>query len=257
VVASALVLPDPVDAAGGNSGGEAYITAEVQFGRPPSSGGAGRDASGCTWTPAEYAINEGGNIVVDRVDGGVAFHLFIRSCPDRVVSVWVPQRAPASLAAEGRARIEELLDAPAVMSAPPTGKGVVKVGMWFWTDPGAFVAHEVTAWLPTPSGVVWATTRARPVGLEFDSGEPDGATARCAGPGDVWTRADGDDAVSECMYTYRHSSSIAPAGVFESSLSIVWEITWSSSTGASGASPPLRTTTTTPVTVNEIQALVN
>lgn len=256
-VSASPVFERGAHAAGADDGNEVRITAEVQFGRPPVAGGSGKDSSGCTWAPAELTITLGGNIVVDRVDGGVAYHLFVHACPDRVVNVWVPQRSPASLAAEGRARIEELLDAPAVMSAPPTGKGIVTVGMWFWTDPAAYVPHEVTAWLPTPSGVVWATTRARPVGLEFVSGEPDGETARCAGPGDVWARADGDGALSECMYTYRHSSSIAPDGAFMSSLSIVWEITWSSSAGASGVSPPLRTTTPTPVTVNEIQALVD
>ena len=251
-----LVLPARVLASGGNAGGEAYITAEVQFGRPPGSGLSGRDSSGCTWTPAEYAITLAGNFVVDRVADGVAYHLFIHSCPGVSVNVWVPQRSAASLAGEGRDRIEELLVAPAVMSAPPISNGIVKVGMWFWTDPATFVPHEVTAWLPTPSGVVWATTRARPVELEFVPGEPGGKPTRCAGPGDAWTRADGDEAVSDCMYTYRHSSSIAPGGVFETSLSIVWEITWSSSSGASGTNPPLRTTTTTLVTVNEIQALV-
>ena len=198
-----------------------------------------------------------GNFVVDRVADGVAYHLFIHSCPGVSANVWVPQRSAASLVAEGRDRIDELLVAPAVMSAPPISNGIVKVGMWFWTDPAAYVSHEVTAWLPTPSGVVWATTRARPIGLEFVPGEPDGQTARCAGPGDAWTRADGDEAVSECMYTYRHSSAIAPRGAFDTSLSIVWEITWSTSNGASGAGPQLRTTTTTSVTVNEIQALVD
>ena len=141
--------------------------------------------------------------------------------------------------------------------SPPAGAGVVNVGVWLWTDARQFVRHSVTAWVPTPAGNVWSTTTATPVNLVFASGEPGAAPVVCAGPGTPWTDGEADDAVSDCMFTYRHSSSIAPAGAFATTMSIVWHVNWAASDGTSGELPDLVTATGAQVTINVIQALVN
>jgi hypothetical protein len=63
--------------------------------------------------------------------------------------------------------------------------------------------------------------------------------------------------VSQCMYTYRHSSVLADDGqAFRASMSIEWDVSWTSSTGASGVLAPMSTTTAAPIVVREIQAIV-
>src|SRR5204862_477365 len=92
-----------------------------------------------------------------------------------------------------------------VLSAAPAS-AIVNLGMWLWTDPAQFTAHSITAWLPTLNGIAWTTTTATPTRLVFDSGEPGSTPMVCQGPGQRWDPSFGDDAVSACMYTYRHSS---------------------------------------------------
>jgi hypothetical protein len=109
--------------------------------------------------------------------------------------------------------------------------------------------------------VRWATTTARPVGLVFDPGDGmfGAGPVTCTGPGSVWTTRLGDDAGSPsgCQYTYAHSSVRAPNGTsFAARVTIVWDVSWRSSTGAGGYSGQLRTSAWRGLTVGEIETLV-
>ena len=119
---------------------------------------------------------------------------------------------------------------------------------------------SVTAWIATPSGVLWSTTTATPASLLFDPGDAAWGTGpvTCSGPGTPWTTDRGATATSPdgCDYTYRHSSVRGPDGsTFPSVTTIVWSGSWTSSTGAGGVIGPIRTWTGVPVTVREIQAV--
>jgi hypothetical protein len=230
------------------------IVAGVQFGRPPSAKGKS-DSNGCIWVPAGEAGTFESAMVDERVVNGVTQHLFLRSCPTSIVGVWVSQPKASTLGQAGASLVKERLPKPRLGSAPTVTDGVVKVGMWLWADAAQYQPISVTAWVPTPDGIIWARTTARPVGLVFQPGEPGGVPVRCSGPGTVWQPRFGDDAVSACMYTYQHSSEIA-GGHFNASWSIVWNISWRSNVAVGQNLGEYSTTTDVDVAVREIQALI-
>lgn len=261
VVPSARALG--ADGGGSNGGGTGSggvvgdaITAGVQFGRPPS--GRGRsDSSGCTWTPAGEAQIFDALVVTTKVVNGVTYEMFYRSCPTSGAGVWVPQVSPRTLGVRASDAIRQRLAAPTVGSAPPANQGVVKVGMWLWTDPSVYVPASITAWVPTPTGIAWATTTATPSRLVFLSGEPGSVAMVCQGPGRQWQPQFGDDLASACMYAYQHSSEITASDVFAAKMSIVWSLSWRSNVANGGGLGEYTTSTGQPVTVNEIQAVIS
>ena len=219
--------------------------------------------SDCTWSAFLGSSDLGGlpgGEPPPRVIAGINHRLFVRVCPSGNRLVWVPQVAPLVINRWSSSLLTRWLPRPAVQTAPPSGRAVVKVGTWFWTDPTAWRPVSVTAWIPTPRGPLWVTTTAIPTRLEFDPG--DGAwgsgPVTCAGPGVPWLAVFGDGAPSPlgCSYAYPHSSAVSANGrSFTARLSIVWAVSWRASTGASGSAGPLRTTRAAPVTVREIEGL--
>lgn len=241
---------------GGAAGG--VIWAGVQFGRPPASLSS-RDSNGCTWRPAtvhDAGLGDSGTIT--RVTNGITYRLYYRSCPSGGALVWIPESSPPNLALQAANTIYSRLPTPRPGVAPPAHAGVVNVGMWYWTDPATWRSVSVTAWVPTPTGILWATTTARPVSLVFTPGDGSlgSGPASCTGPGTRWTAQHGDTTASSCMYTYRHSSAMHATGRYPASLGIVWQVSWTSNAGRGGSLPAHTTTASLPITVDEIQALV-
>ena len=250
-----LVLPERVEAAvGGGEGSGGGVTngaiwAGVQFSRPPTSSGGG-DGNGCRWAPArphDAGIGTDAGPVTRQIDG-ITYVLFDRSCAGTTVGVWIPQPSPSQLGMQASNAIYSLLPLPVPQTAPPATEGVVSVGMWFWTGGSSWTERSVTAWVPTPTGVLWARTTARPARLVYSSG--DGATVTCTGPGPVWTAAAGDSTPSPCMHTFGR------AGTYPGRLGIEWSISWVSNNGGSGTLAPYVTWAPVTVDVEEIQALV-
>ena len=246
---------------GGGSGsgsgglGAGAITAGVQFGTPPAEGTA--DRSGCTWVAASVFQNFELLVVTEKTVDGVLYVLFYRSCPTSGQGIWVAQLASSGLALNAANAVRQLLPKPTVHSAPSMGNGIVKVGMWLWTDPTQYRSMSATAWVPTGNGIAWATTTATPVRLVFLSGEPGASPMSCPGPGHAWLPQFGDEMVSACMYTYQHSSEITARQAFDATLSIVWSVRWRSNVGIGGNLGEYATSTNQPITVNEIQAVVS
>jgi hypothetical protein len=261
VVVTAVLARGAVEAHADEFGGSDQSSGSIAAGVQIYSGGWRGTGTSCTWKQmtASAALDRfDRDLPIEKVVNGVRFRLYERTCGSRVTLVWIARRAPRALGGDGRAYLSRILPAPVIATAPPAAHGVVQDDMWFWT-PTAWQPMSVTAWIPGPMGPVWATTTATPARLVIDPGDRGLGTGPlvCPGPGQPWAPELGDAAVSECAYAYPHSSVLAPGGhAFTARMSIEWDVSWTSSSGAGGALAPLRTAATTGVTVGEIQAVV-
>lgn len=260
LVAVAVCGPVPARA---DEGGGGTAPSTIYAGVRVYQGGWRGTASSCRWEPHNAVQDSPTFIPVVKVEHGIRYQLYEQWCPGvRFVYVWIPDLTTTRLSYHATAYLERLLPAPRASFAPPASAGVVSVGMWFWIAASQWTSVSVTAWIPTPTGNRWATTTARPVALLFDPGDGTLGTGsvRCSGPGTVWRPADGDERASpsRCQYTYRHSSVMAANGSrFPARVTIVWDVSWRSSSGAGGYAGQLRTSSSYGITVREIQALVS
>ena len=261
VIVTAVVLSSAPAARADEFGGSDPASGSIAAGVQIYTGAWRGTGTRCTWKQmtASAALDRfDRELPIEKVANGVRLRLYERTCGTRVQLVWIAQRAPRALGLDGRAHLSRILPTPTIATAPPAAHGVVKDAIWFWTTT-AWQPMSVTAWIPGPNGPVWATTTAVPGRLVVDPGDGGLGTgpAVCTGPGQPWTPDLGDDAVSTCAYTYPHSSVLAP-GVhsFPARMSIEWDVSWTSSSGAGGPLAPLRTSAAAAITVGEIQAVV-
>lgn len=246
----------PQAASGGTIPGG--VVAGVSFGTPPANGSSGSGA--CTWrraNPYDAHLGHGGE--VSRSIDGQRYWLYERRCDESEDLVWIPEMTAEQLATQAAAEVRRLVPAPTMLTAPPLDRGVVHVPLWFWTAEDVWRSVEATAWVPTGNGVMWATARAVPVSLRFDPGDgPLGdGPVDCVGPGTPWSPSDGDQARSVCSATIRRPTTSGSRPSFVATLSIVWHTSWWSNHGASGTLEPLASSTTAPLEVHEIHALVS
>lgn len=173
-----------------------------------------------------------------------------------------PPVDPELLARYAEAQVETLLPPPSLTVSPDLPNNVdrvigfpvtyVNLWFWYWADPEVWQSFSNTA---TLNGVS-ATTTARPVSLTLDPGDG-AAPVVCGTAGRPWTVADGDsdpNTVGGCGYRYRRVTPLVSeggAGPITARLSLTWQVTWTSTTGAAGSLDPLATTTDTPPFVVE------
>ena len=249
------VTPVRADQGGGTAPSTIYAGVSVYRGGWRGTG------SSCAWEP-HNAMPGGALMPVFKNVDGIRYQLYDKRCPGPTLEyIWIPDIDHKRLSFNATAYLERILPDPSASFAPPAAKGVVKVGMWFWIDPSDWASFSVTAWVPTPSGTRWATTTARPVRLVFDPGDGGlgSGSVSCTTPGTRWKTAYGDDqrSPSGCQYTFDHSSVMAGNGSsFPAKVTIVWDVSWRSSSGAGGYSGQLRTSSSYAMRVREIQALV-
>ena len=228
----------------------------VQYGSPPV-GPAGTDSHHCVWTPAGAASTTSGAVLDTRTVNGAVQHLFVRTCPGTFDLIWVSQPSAKGLSSLVTSQAKALVPKPSFGSAPRAETGVVNVDMWLWTDPGAYATVSTgKAWVPTPTGSIWAQATATPLHLVFTPGEPGSEPFACDGPGQRWEPAFGEEAKSACTYRYLHSSEISGSGTFSAQWSIVWSITWTSNVSVGETLPAYLTTSLQEITVKEIQAVI-
>jgi hypothetical protein len=106
-------------------------------------------------------------------------------------------------------------------------------------------------------GPVWVTATAVPKVLKFDSGDPKGPVAGTSCAGDGPTAPYDVKVPGLCSFKYINASSTSPFDRyhFQSTFTIDWDVSWTSSTGAGGPLGPLSTTNTALIAVAEIKAL--
>lgn len=126
----------------------------------------------------------------------------------------------------------------------------VQIPTFFWTDQ----TEPISARASLPG--VWAQATATPARVIVDPGDGtpsftcEGVPPRFPAGGDA-ERFDG------CEHVYRDSSAMSDNGeTFTVTVTVEWEINWSSSTGAGGNLGTYRSTVTRNLAVAEIQAIV-
>jgi hypothetical protein len=151
--------------------------------------------------------------------------------------MWVPEPVPGGaddgegifIAREqARARVEPV--APVANVSPV--EAVVKFPTWLWLDDAYWQLASASE--TTPGGTTVAVS-ARPTEVVWDLGE---GVRRCEGPGIAWSQAAHDvyevqpESVRgtgnpACTFTFVNSSTTRPDDVYEASVTVTWEFSWS------------------------------
>ncbi len=173
-----------------------------------------------------------------------------------------PGGVPAEvLAAQAAAQIA--LPAPTPATAPPRDiVGLVGIATWLWVDPAAWAPLSATA----EAGPVSVTATATPVRTVWDLGEGHGRRpVTCNGPGKPYLfHVPDDQQQTGCSYVFQWASDDHrhdthgedPDDLYHARASIVWAVTWTATTGETGALADMTTTTAFDLTIGEIQAVV-
>ena len=164
-----------------------------------------------------------------------------------------PSTRALALRAEGSLSVPD-----PVIEMSPSRFSVVNLQTWLWIDADGWRSISATA----SAGGVSATATAVPQSVVWTMG--DGGTVTCVGPGTAYNPSISPDLQSTtCSYIYRTSSAGQPStdgdpndGAYPVTASIEWSVTWRA-TGApgGGALPPLHTTSTTAVRVEQIESV--
>lgn len=230
------------------------ITAQVQDGTPRSVVGANCDWHVVTGTdPRSGSVTEG---PVQRTVNGERETLYQRHCtvPGQASWYqWIKETTKRRVIQHAQARASEKIAQLVFSTAPPRDRVVVNVGTWFWVPKTIWRKVSATAYIETPVGVVKVTVTATPSRLRFDPGNGDDPVW-CTGPGEPWRQSYGDDSVSDCMYTYRHSSD--GVGRFRGHTGVQWDLKVSSNFGISFPLPDVTLSMPAQVTVRELQAVL-
>jgi hypothetical protein len=167
-----------------------------------------------------------------------------------------PAVAPSALALQAA---DSLTLPPPVVNLNPSAFSVVNLSSWLWIDPQSWHSFRATA----TAGGVSATAVATPDSVSWSMG--DGHTVVCGGPGMPYQPTLSVDAqTTDCSYTYAESSAGQPSGndgdpndgAFNVTATITWTVSWVS-TGVTGGGPlpPLRTSSTVPVRVEQVESV--
>lgn len=170
---------------------------------------------------------------------------------------WLPVITPEIVANDLWVELSGTLPVPAIASDPAAGVNAI-------IDVPVFV--EVTNWTgtlnPTRCEAGFCVTVTVTPTLVYQPGEPGAPAVSCAGSG---TRYDPDGpgideqaaAPGACAYTYQQRTGTADRpDAWPASVSVTWEITWSSTAGNGGSLPAVTRTTAVPRGVDEVQTVV-
>ena len=172
--------------------------------------------------------------------------------------VWLPSGAavamapvlpnPAVLAQQAVRQLS--LPSLSINTSPSTGSDqLVGLPTWLWLETGSW--HPITATAAVPGESVTAT--ATPTSVTWNLG--DGNTIECQGPGTPYAATDSPgEASPNCGHTYTDTSAGQPNNAYTVTATVSWAVDWAGG-GQAGTVPALKSTTTTPLRVADVESL--
>jgi hypothetical protein len=223
--------------------------------------------SGARWTCGYYGFENGSSsgisLNVDYSSGPIqpvqdqAYAFICRDQHDQVVHAAfglydAGDPLAGLLAAERAAELAlERLDLPdPLVRRNPPGDQLVGLPSWLWVD---------TPWAPSDvsasvSGVT-STVTATPTHVVWDTG--DGSSITCHGPGVPFDGSRSIDAQSsDCTHLYVWPSTARPGGTYQVTATTTYAVGWVATNGQSGDLGTVTRSSTVPVRVVEVQAVI-
>jgi hypothetical protein len=244
-VGGATGSPDP----GGSSQISTWVIGAVNggVGHPPGT-------SSCTpWTLFDGSTFEGGltpNPVVINPATGLPATIYFRTCGSVTQFVYVGPHNPVDVARVAYQKVASLVPDPQVAFSPPIDKMIVNFETWLGLTPSAPIT--ATATIPGLS----ATVTAEATDIEWATGSQiagDTTMISCHPWGSTKSAQDG------CAWTPAYPSVGKVTGTtderYHGTVTIIWQVSWQATNGASGALGELRTTTPIEMGVQEIQTI--
>ena len=234
------------------SGGNAQISVWVIG---AINGGVSKPSGTTTCTPwtlfdgSTFGTPVGQPTIINSATGE-QMKVYVRTCGGINQYVFVPPRPPEDIAKVAYQRVASLVPKPEVAFSPPVDKMIVNFETWLGVRPSDPVT--ATAAIPGLSATVTATA----TDIEWTTGsqvDGDTTTINCLPWGSTKFAADG------CTWTPAYPSVAKVTGTtdqrYHGTVTIVWQVTWLSSNGATGSLGDLRTTTPIEMGVQEIQTI--
>jgi hypothetical protein len=192
------------------------------------------------------------------VRDGVIWNLLVRICaPDDVHQyLWVPDIGPEDLAELAFDEVRRQLDPPTIEMFPPLAtSGIVNLETWLAVTPMPDIS--ATAGPLPPSGIT-STATATAVAIEWDTGDPEVDIIECEPWGERPHRDAAITGDAPCGWTPTYPTTRefgVRDGAFHGEITVVWQVTWAASNGASGDLGEIRTSTPFTYSVREIQTV--
>ena len=220
------------------------------------NGGVSKPAgvSSCTpWTVFDGATFEAPGATDPRVinpSTGELSTIYYRTCDGKLQFVYVGPTTPGDIARVAFEQVSSKVPRPEPAFSPPIDKMIVNFETWLGITP----QQPVTATAGIPG--LTATVTAQPTDIEWTTGtqvDGDIAMIRCKPWGSTTFAKDG------CVWTPAYPSVPKVTGTddlrYHGTITIVWQVSWQATNGASGTLEDLRTTTPVAMTVQEIQII--
>jgi len=204
------------------------------------------------WVPLDGSTIELINPNVSMINPatGLPEAVYTRSCDGKFQYVFVGPHSPVDVAHAAYEKVSKLVPKPAVNFSPPADKMVVNFETWLGVTPHAPIT--ATATIPGLS----ATVTAQPTDIEWSTGtkiDGDTTTVSCQLWGSTESAQDG------CAWTPAYPSVAKVTGTddqrYHGTVTLVWEVSWQATNGATGSLGELRTTTPVRMGVSEIQTI--
>jgi hypothetical protein len=238
----------------GASNDSGAVIADVGCSTPPASTVPAGDTSGPVCTPWAPFLGDGVYAVpapITRIaaDGSLETSSIRECVPGGKQYRWISSPTPRSVAGQAFGDVQRQgLPKPTAKTGPPIDKMIVNFETWIAVQPENPVVAEAAA------GGITSTVTATPVRIEFHTGTistKDVAVVTC----DPWGSID----YGACTWTPQFPSVPKATGTddltYHGSVSIIWNVAWTSNTGTGGNLGQLTSTTPLNITVMEIQTI--
>lgn len=210
----------------------------------------------------EQSLSGDSSTAARSADSGAGLEVEHKVCTAGAENLGVPWAIMPEEQPTSTASLRGLVDqASKAMNIPaphialsPASDATQYVGLplWAWTPASSWKAKAVSV----SAGGVSLTMTATPSFSVWSMG--DGGSMTCHGPGTPYPAGSKHPPRTspDCGYTYGAPSTSQPDGSYRVSVTTHWTVTWRTTSGLSGAEPDMATTSSFPLTVSEIQALV-